>query len=213
MYVGSIYISRLQRMLRQLGGIGNFTMMKKTVLTSMSAMILMMGSANLWAQSQQSDASAQSKQTTPVAQTQKQQAKSQQQSRAPATENIMTVSSRPEILGLWGMQIPNQKQKKNQCTEYYNFRGDNEVVINSAKEWSTGIYDYRPSPDNTRSVLPVLIMQVVYDNNELDCSGQQEDQSKEISQFFVKWNTPNSIEFCLTEKGEQCLVSLNRVLP
>lgn len=211
-------------MLRQLGGIGNFTMMNKTLLRCMSAMMLMTGSASVWAQSQQADTSAKSKQSTQVAQSQQQATQSQsaakskqaaksQQSNSAVAESIMTVSSRPEILGLWGMQIPDQKQKKTQCTEFYNFRGDNEVVINSAAEWSTGIYDYRPSPDNTRSVLPVLIMQVVYDNNELDCSGQQEDQSKEISQFFVKWNTPNSIEFCLTEKGEQCLVSLDRVLP
>lgn len=124
-------------------------------------------------------------------------------------ENIMTVNSRPEIIGLWGMEIQNQKQ----CTEYYNFRGSNEVVINSAKEWSTGLYDYRPSPDNTHTTLPVLIIQVVYDNNEIDCSGNKQDQSKEINQFFVKWNSPNNIEFCMTEKGEHCLVTLNRVLP
>lgn len=124
-------------------------------------------------------------------------------------ENILSLSSRPEILGLWSMEIPSQKK----CTEYYNFRGGNEVVVNSAKEWSTGVYDYRPSPDNTKSTLPMLIVQVVYDNNEIDCSGNQQDQSNEINQFFVKWNSPNSIEFCTTDKGEKCLVSLNRVLP
>jgi hypothetical protein len=37
--------------------------------------------------------------------------------------------TRPEIMGLWGMEIPNNKK----CVEYYNFRGMNEVVLKVVK--------------------------------------------------------------------------------
>lgn len=124
-------------------------------------------------------------------------------------ENTVRVTIRPEIIGLWGMQLPNN----NTCIEYYNFKGANELVVNSGKEWSTGIYDYQPAPDNTMKKLPVMAMQIKYDNDEIDCSGVQQDQAGEISQFYVKWNSPNSISFCGTETGEQCVVDLHRVLP
>ncbi|MDQ8935993.1 hypothetical protein [Acinetobacter rudis] len=126
-----------------------------------------------------------------------------------ANENTVHVITRPEIMGLWGMQLPNN----NTCIEYYNFKAGNEMVVNSGKEWSTGIYDYQPAPDNTMTKLPVMAMQIKYDNDEMDCSGVQQDQSGEISQFFVKWNSPNSISFCGTATGEQCVVDLHRVLP
>lgn len=126
-----------------------------------------------------------------------------------SSANFIRIDTRPEILGLWGMEIPNNKK----CTEYYNFRGSNEVVVNSGKEWSIGLYDYQPSPDNTLEKPPALIMQIKYENNETDCSGRKEDQSGEVSQYFVKWNNPNTITFCASEKGDQCIATLRRVLP
>lgn len=126
-----------------------------------------------------------------------------------SSANLIRINTRPEILGLWGMEIPNNKK----CTEYYNFRGSNEVVVNSGKEWSIGLYDYQPSPDNTLEKPPALIMQIKYENNETDCSGRKEDQSGEVSQYFVKWNNPNTITFCASEKGDQCFAILRRVLP
>ena len=126
-----------------------------------------------------------------------------------AAENTIQISTRPEIAGLWGMVIPNNKK----CVEYYNFRSGNEIVVNSGKEWSVGLYEYQPSVDAAENLLPTLVMQVNYENNELDCSGNQVDQSGEISQYFVKWETPNKINFCGSEKGDQCFATLNRVLP
>lgn len=124
-------------------------------------------------------------------------------------DNSIGVYTRPEILGLWGMDIPQNKK----CVEYYNFRNGNEVVVNSAKEWSIGQFDYQPSPDNTLTKLPTLMMQVNYENNEMDCSGNQIDQSGELSQYFVKWNSPNQINFCATEQGNDCFATLKRILP
>ncbi|QER39783.1 hypothetical protein F2A31_08660 [Acinetobacter suaedae] len=125
-----------------------------------------------------------------------------------ATANSIRVTNRPEIMGLWGMEIPNNKK----CVEYYNFRGANEVVIRSGKEWSYGMYDYQPS-DNQQERLPALILQIKYDNNEVDCSGQQVDQTGEVSQYFVKWANPHTIDFCANEKGDKCFATLRRVLP
>ncbi|UNW10878.1 MULTISPECIES: hypothetical protein [Acinetobacter] len=128
--------------------------------------------------------------------------------KAPVNANTIRVITRPEIVGLWGMEIPNNRK----CIEYYNFRGDNDVIIKSGQEWSSGIYDYQPAEDPASS-LPALIMQIKYDNNEVDCSGYQEDQTGEISQYFVQWKNPHTIHFCSNEKAEQCFATLRRVLP
>lgn len=122
--------------------------------------------------------------------------------------NSFRVITRPEIVGLWGMEIPNNRK----CIEYYNFKSDNDVIIKSGEEWSSGIYDYQPSaqPDEQ---LPALVLQVKFDNNQKDCSGQQVDQTGEISQYFVKWKNPYTIDFCSNAKAEQCFATLRRVLP
>lgn len=119
------------------------------------------------------------------------------------------IITRPEIMGLWGMKLPNN----NTCVEYYNFKGSNELVVNSGEEWSTGIYEYQPAPDNSMSKLPIMAMQIQYENNAVDCSGVQENQAGELSQFYIKWDDANTIQFCGTEKGGQCVVTLRRVLP
>lgn len=122
------------------------------------------------------------------------------------SDNI-TIVVRPEIAGLWGMEIPNNKK----CVEYYNFKSGNQVIIKSAGEWSTGIYDYQPSPNDKR--LGALALQVKYENNEKDCSGHKEDQTGEVSQYFVKWQNADTIQFCTAEKTSKCFVTLRRVLP
>ena len=124
-------------------------------------------------------------------------------------ENTIAISTRPEILGLWGMDIPSNQK----CVEYYNFRGGNEVVVNSDQEWSVGLFEYQPSADVSQQQLPTLVMQVNYENNAKDCSGNQVDQAGELSQYFVKWSTPNQINFCTSEKGNECFATLKRVLP
>lgn len=122
--------------------------------------------------------------------------------------NPIRIVTRPEIVGLWGMQIANNKK----CIEYYNFKSNNNVVIKSGQEWSSGIYDYQSSQEE-RSALPALILQVKYDNNEVDCSGYNEDQTGEISQYFVQWKNSSTINFCSNEKAEQCFATLRRILP
>lgn len=127
---------------------------------------------------------------------------------ASAVANTFRIVTRPAIMGLWGMEIPTNRK----CVEYYNFKSDNNVIIKSGDEWSSGIYDYQ-LPQDTTAQVPALILQVKYDNNQKDCSGNQEDQSGEVSQYFVKWQNPYTINFCATEKAEQCFATLRRILP
>ena len=122
--------------------------------------------------------------------------------------NRFKVTTRSELVGLWGMEIPNNRK----CIEYYNFKGNNDVVIKSGSEWSSGVYDYQPAEDPNAQI-PALILQVKYDNNQMDCSGSQQDQTGEISQYFVKWKSPSVINFCANEQAEQCFATLRRVLP
>ncbi|MGE8684123.1 MAG: hypothetical protein ACN6OV_06515 [Acinetobacter sp.] len=122
--------------------------------------------------------------------------------------NRFKVTTRSELVGLWGMEIPNNRK----CIEYYNFKGNNDVVIKSGSEWSSGVYDYQPAEDPNAQI-PALILQVKYDNNQVDCSGSQQDQTGEISQYFVQWKSPSVINFCANEQAEQCFATLRRVLP
>lgn len=112
---------------------------------------------------------------------------------------------RPEIYGLWGMKIPNTM-----CTEYYNFKTSGQTVIRSADETSTGIYEYQPSDNNKE--IGKLALQIKYDNNQKDCSGQQINQTGEISQYLIHWKDKNNIQFCDAE-AKQCFADLKRVLP
>jgi hypothetical protein len=52
-----------------------------------------------------------------------------------------------------------------------------------------------------------------FDNNKVDCSGQKQDQTGDVSQYFVQWKNDHTINFCSTAKGEQCFATLRRVLP
>lgn len=122
--------------------------------------------------------------------------------------NTVKISLKPEIVGLWGMNIDNKRK----CTEFYNFKSNNEFIVKSDKEWTTGFYEYEPmmNADDKRSI---LTLQVNHDNNEVDCSGNKIDQSDEVSQYSVKWTNSQSIELCNPERPDDCFATLNRVLP
>ena len=124
------------------------------------------------------------------------------------TQNQIKMTTRPALIGLWGMPIPENKN----CTEYYNFKSNNDVFIRSGKEWSYGIYDYQPSID-PELVLARLSLNIRYDNNQQDCSGIQEDQSGEVTRIAIKWHTPSHLSFCLEDEPNQCFATLRRIQP
>lgn len=130
--------------------------------------------------------------------------------KAPA--NRISVTTRPEIAGLWGMRIPEHPQ----CIEYYNFKSADQLVIKSAEEWSIGQYQYQPpgsAEDGSTLDAPVLSLNIQYDSNGRDCSGQQIDQSGEVQQLFIKWQNSHQMQFCADDAGQHCYATLDRQLP
>lgn len=177
------------------------TVMKKNVV--MAAMLLSLGVSSTLTLAQTAD--------TQAAQAQNNEQMTNDDAQelvAAANSSKINIQTRPEIMGLWGMEIP----KNQSCVEYYNFSGENNVVIKSDSEWSIGQYQYQ-APSNRSEYLATLIFQIKYDNNEMDCSGVQQDQTGEIQQFFVKWLNPNQIQFCGNQRGENCFATLNKQLP
>ncbi|MDQ9998330.1 hypothetical protein RFZ46_10920, partial [Acinetobacter baumannii] len=49
------------------------------------------------------------------------------------------------------------------------------------------------------------------DNNKVDCSCQKQDQTCDISQYFVLLKNDHSINFCSTAKGYQCFATFRRI--
>lgn len=127
--------------------------------------------------------------------------------KTPLTSNNIQIRQRSEVEGLWGMHIESNPQ----CVEYYNFKADDQMAIKSDQEWSVGQYQYQPAEE--ANALALMQLHIQYDNNQKDCSGQQQDQSNEVQQFYIKWTQPRQIQFCGDAKGTQCFATLNKQLP
>ena len=98
--------------------------------------------------------------------------------------------------------------KSNQCRELYNFGADNEMWAVSGKEWTYGRYLVTHREEG----LPVIAIKTIYDNNEVDCSGNQVDQSDEALIAFL-YHDGNQMQWCADPEGTKCFMSFNRVLP
>ena len=95
-----------------------------------------------------------------------------------------------------------------QCRELYNFGADNEMRASSGKEWTYGRYLVTHREEG----LPIIAIKTVYDNNEIDCSGNQIDQSDEALIAFL-YHDGNQMQWCADPEGNECFMSFNRVLP
>ena len=89
--------------------------------------------------------------------------------------------------------------KSNQCRELYNFGADNEM-------WAVYLVTHREEG------LPVIAIKTIYDNNEVDCSGNQVDQSDEALIAFL-YHDGNQMQWCADPDGTECFMTFNRVLP
>ncbi|WP_289116198.1 hypothetical protein [uncultured Psychrobacter sp.] len=98
--------------------------------------------------------------------------------------------------------------KSNQCRELYNFGADNEMWAVSGKEWTYGRYLVTHREEG----LPVIAIKTIYDNNEVDCSGNQVDQSDEALIAFL-YHDGNQMQWCADPDGTECFMTFNRVLP
>ena len=96
----------------------------------------------------------------------------------------------------------------NQCRELYNFGADNEMWAVSGKERTYGRY----LVSHREEGLPVIAIKTVYDNNEVDCSGNQVDQSDEAFIAFL-YHDGNQMQWCADPDGTECFMNFHRVLP
>jgi hypothetical protein len=103
-------------------------------------------------------------------------------------------------------QNPDRAAK--QCRELYNFGADNEMWAVSGKEWTYGRYLITHREEG----LPIIAIKTVYDNNEVDCSGNQIDQTDEILLAFLEHNG-NQMQWCANPDGTQCFMRFQKVLP
>ncbi|WP_296236823.1 hypothetical protein [Psychrobacter sp. UBA5136] len=98
--------------------------------------------------------------------------------------------------------------KSNQCREIYNFAADNEMWAVSGKEWTYGRYLVTHRDEG----LPIIALKTVYDNNEVDCSGNQIDQTGEALIAFLN-HDGNKMQWCADPDGTECFMNFNRILP
>ena len=99
-------------------------------------------------------------------------------------------------------------KKSSQCRELYNFGADNEMWSVSGKEQTYGRYLITYNDEG----LPVIALKTIYDNNEVDCSGNQIDQTDEVLIAFVN-HDGNQMQWCADPDGKECFMEFNRVLP
>ena len=98
--------------------------------------------------------------------------------------------------------------KSNQCRELYNFAADNEMWSVSGKEWTYGRYLVTHREEG----LPIIAIKTVYDNNEVDCSGNQVDQTDEALIAFLN-HDGNEMQWCADPDGKECFMNFKRILP
>jgi len=98
--------------------------------------------------------------------------------------------------------------KSNQCRELYNFGADNEMWAVSGKEWTYGRYLVTHREEG----LPIIALKTVYDNNEVDCSGNQIDQTDEALIAFL-YHDGNQMQWCADPEGNECFMNFHRILP
>ncbi len=112
----------------------------------------------------------------------------------------------PSIAGQWQLQLKDAKIAG--CQERYNFGRDLQFLGSSGAEFTIGKYLFSQMSDG----LPVLAVQTQFDNNAMDCSGNQVDQTGDILLTYIKQDN-NTMQWCDDPDGKNCSMTLKRVLP
>lgn len=94
------------------------------------------------------------------------------------------------------------------CRELYTFDKDNRMRTSSGTEITHGHYIVLDQQEG----LPILIMTTNYDNNEVDCLGNQIDQTGERVVAYLK-EEGNTMQWCGDKLGQQCSIRFERILP
>lgn len=104
--------------------------------------------------------------------------------------------------------VTNQPTPQSSCRELYNFGEDNNMWAVSGAEWTYGKY----LVTHPEQGLPIIAIRTVYDNNEVDCSGNQVDQSGEALVAYLD-HKDNEMKWCTDPEGKECFMKFQRVLP
>ena len=143
-------------------------------------------------------------------------------------QSVITTHISPAIAGQWEINLdnpntinatapnattqastkPSTSKNTAQCRELYNFAADNEMWAVSGKEWTYGRYLVTHRDEG----LPIIAIKTVYDNNEVDCSGNQVDQTDEALVAFLN-HDGNKMQWCSDSEGKECFMSFHRILP
>ena len=78
----------------------------------------------------------------------------------------------------------------------------------SGDEWTYGQY----LVSHHEGGLPVIAISTIHDNNEVDCSGNQVDQTGESLIAFLDHNG-SQMQWCADPEGQECFMKFHRVLP
>lgn len=112
----------------------------------------------------------------------------------------------PSFFGLWQLQLEDQSDPS--CQEQIYFAQNNQFTVQSGAEFGYG--EYRVVHHNQS--YPSLALKIIYENNQVDCSGQQIDQSGEMNLAYVKQDG-NKMQWCTDRQGQDCPMTFYRVLP
>ena len=97
---------------------------------------------------------------------------------------------------------------KSSCRELYNFGEDNNVWAVSGAEWTYGKY----LVTHPEQGLPIIAIKTLYDNNEVDCSGNQVDQTDEALVAYLNYDDKH-MQWCSDPEGNECFMKFHRILP
>lgn len=151
----------------------------------------------------------------------------------PVSQSVISTHISPAIAGQWEIELPEADksqatgesikgtQDKNStlsiqttatnaktCRELYNFGEDNKMWAVSGAEWTYGKY----LVTHPEQGLPIIAIKTIYDNNEMDCSGNQVDQSGEAIVAYLD-HKDNHMQWCADPDGHECFMKFQRVLP
>ena len=97
-----------------------------------------------------------------------------------------------------------------ECKETYTFAHDNIMWSVSGAEWTYGRYVLSHQDEG----LPLIAINTLHDNNEVDCSGNQVDQTGEMMLAYVDYVSDKPyMHWCADKEGKQCFMTFKKQLP
>lgn len=126
----------------------------------------------------------------------------------PVSQSVINTYITPAIAGQWEIELNNEVAQASECRELYNFGANNDMWAVSGDEWTYSKYMVSYQDDG----LPIIALSTIYDNNAVDCSGNQVDQTGETFVGFLNHEN-NEMQWCVDPEGSECFMSFHRMQP